>query len=140
MLSILLLNSIDHAVFVLSEHLLKKQVYSISKWNWICLILYPLIHRIPSNIHDSICSMVLIVSWLERVKLKHKRICPDCKLVNPVSAEECYCGYRFKTDNENEARTYINKPSSVMIAILVLVMMGFIIFSMFEGFILASCE
>jgi len=77
---------------------------------------------------------------LERSKLKHRKTCPDCKLVNPESAEECYCGYRFKAVGENESRKLFNKTSSMMTAILVLLIMGFIIFSMVEGYILASCE
>jgi hypothetical protein len=80
------------------------------------------------------------VNWLERAKLKHRKICPDCKLINPVSAEECYCGYRFNVAGGNESKTLLTKTSSLITAILILLMMGFIIFSMIEGFILASCE
>lgn len=80
------------------------------------------------------------MNWLERAKLRHRKICPDCKLVNPVSADECYCGYKFGIEVENESHSLLTKPTSMILTILVLLMIGFILFSMVEGFILASCE
>lgn len=104
------------------------------------MILYPPIQRIISTIAKIECQMVTEVNWLERVKSKHRKICPDCKLVNPVSAEECYCGYQFKIEVENESHSFLSKPSTMIFTILVLLMIGFILFSMVEGFILATCE
>ncbi|UCC17253.1 MAG: hypothetical protein JSU58_01515, partial [Dehalococcoidales bacterium] len=70
------------------------------------------------------------MNWLERAKLKHRKICPDCNLVNPTSAEECYCGYKFEIDTENESYSFLTKPTTMVLTILVLLMIGFILFSM----------
>ncbi|MFC1947937.1 hypothetical protein ACFLXY_08470 [Chloroflexota bacterium] len=80
------------------------------------------------------------MNWLERAKQKHRKICPNCKLVNPVSAEECYCGYIFRVTGKEISRESFSKSPSMIFTILVFVMMGFIIFSMVEGFIIASCD
>ncbi len=78
--------------------------------------------------------------WLNRAKLKHRKTCPDCKLVNPVSAVECYCGYKFEIEIEDESSSLFTKPSMIFFTIFVLLMMVFLIFSMFEGIIFTSCD
>jgi len=78
------------------------------------------------------------VNWLERATQKHRKICPDCKLVNPASAEECYCGYKFKI--ENESQSFFSKPSMILFTVFVLLLMGFLVYTMFEGIIFVSCD
>jgi hypothetical protein len=74
------------------------------------------------------------------VKQKRRKICPDCKLVNPESAEECYCGYKFEIENDGKSNSLLSNPSMIMFTVLVLLMIGFMIFSMVEGILFASCD
>lgn len=78
------------------------------------------------------------MNWLERVKRKHGKICPNCKLFNPESAEECYCGYKFEI--KNESQSFLSKLSMIIFTVFILLIMGFLIYTMFEGIIFVSCD
>jgi uncharacterized membrane protein len=56
--------------------------------------------------------------------------CPNCKLVNPPTAERCDCGYDFKTRTIKESYLterdkQLSKPGIVGAALLILVLVRF---------------
>ena len=56
--------------------------------------------------------------------------CPNCKLVNPPTAERCDCGYDFRTGTMKESYLTerdkrLSKPEIVGVALVILVAMRF---------------